>query len=168
MTLDVKDRLKIYGSAGTFLCLWVRRLCAEAWLVLWHVPCPDRQHRSAPCSSAQIPKHDPPCRPQVHAECPKVLLLVVSPACCLGKSCRTFCLQRQPRDAFCSSKTRRALSSTYNMLVFLPCLVCLHVRNVHFDKEMINKNHVSCKSVVFRGDLNSVGAFPLGYSEYQP
>ena len=60
------------------------------------------------------------------------------------------------------------LSSAYNMLVFLPCLAYLRVRNVHFDKEMINKDHISCKAVVFRGDLNSIGAFPLSYSEHQP
>lgn len=56
------------------------------------------------------------------------------------------------------------LSSAYNMLVFLPCLVYFCVRNVHFDKEMINKDHISCKAVVFRDDRNLAGAFPWSYS----
>lgn len=166
-TRDVESRLKIYGSSGTSLFLWVRRLCAEAQAGLWHIPI---HAEVAPCSSAQIPEHDPPCRPQVQVEGLEVLLSVVSPARCLGKSFRTFCLQKQPRDTCCSPKQEGhldPLSSTYNMLVFLLCLVYLHVRNVHFDKEIINKDHISCKAVVFQGDLNSVGTLPLNSSEYQ-
>lgn len=115
-TRDVENRLKIYGSAGTPLCLRVRRLCAEACVGLG---------TSLSWQSMQklLPVHQ--------LRSPGTILLVdykcvwSVPGCCfqycpqlaaLGNLFRTFCLQRQPRDAFCSPKTRRAFSS------FVKCL----------------------------------------------
>lgn len=84
----------------------------------------------------------------MHVQCPKVLLSVLLLAHCLGKSFRTFCLQRQSLCVLSVLQKQEEhldpLSDAYNRLVFLPCLVYLHVRNVHFDKEIMNKDYVNC------------------------
>lgn len=80
-----------------------------------------------------------------------MLLSVLPPACCLGKAFRTFCLQRKLLCVLSVLQKQEEhldpLSDTYNRLVFLPCLVYLHVRNIHFDKEIINEDpHKLCFS----------------------
>lgn len=142
---------------------WVRRLCAAAWLGLQHIHvlAVQQKIRPAPFISSD-PKCRIPCRPQVHVECPKALFSVLPPARCLGKAFRTFCLQRQPLGVLSvlqkQEKHLKPLSDAYNRLVFLPCLVYLHVRNVHLDKEIINKDRISCAF------LNPEVAFPTSYS----
>lgn len=113
---EAKSRLKIYGLAGTSLrgwegCVLKPRLSFGMSLLTFHAGV-------APCSSARIPKHNAPCKPQVHVECPEVLLSVVSPGHSLGKAFGMFCLQRKPRDAFCSSETRRAFRSFVKYLEY--------------------------------------------------
>lgn len=76
-----------------------------------------------------------------------LLLSVLPPAHCPGEAFRTFCLQRQLLCVLSVLQKQEhldPLSDTYNRLVFLPCLLYLHVRNVHFDKEIINKDPINC------------------------
>lgn len=141
MARDVKKQTKdLWLCWDHSLPAWVRRLCAEAWVGLRHIPV---QAGDSPCPSAQIQSAvflvDHQCLWSVPKcccrHCPQLTALgnLLGHFVCKDNLC--VCSQKQ-------EELLDPLSGTYNRLVFLPCLVYLHVRNVHFDKEIINKDHV--------------------------